>query len=61
MVASTATSAGAIILREVEGKLKIALAQHQRTDKTWVYRKVMSKKANQSKKPLYARSTKRQD
>jgi 8-oxo-dGTP pyrophosphatase MutT (NUDIX family) len=34
MVASTATSAGAIILREVEGELKIALAQHQRTDKT---------------------------
>ena len=36
MVVSTATSAGAIILREVEGELKIALAQHQRTDKTWV-------------------------
>ena len=36
MVAITATSAGAIILREVEGELKIALAQHQRTDKTWV-------------------------
>ena len=34
MVVSTATSAGAIILREVEGELKIALAQHQRTDKT---------------------------
>ena len=32
----TATSAGAIILREVEGKLKIALAQHQRSIKTWV-------------------------
>ncbi len=36
MVISTATSAGAIILREIEGQLKIALAQHQRTDKTWV-------------------------
>jgi 8-oxo-dGTP pyrophosphatase MutT (NUDIX family) len=36
MVESTATSAGAIILREVEGELKIALAQHQRSDKTWV-------------------------
>ena len=36
MVVSTATSAGAIILREVQGELKIALAQHQRTDKTWV-------------------------
>ncbi len=36
MVTRTATSAGAIILREVEGKLKIALAQHQRTPKTWV-------------------------
>ena len=36
MVVSTATSAGAIILREIEGELKIALAQHQRTDKTWV-------------------------
>jgi 8-oxo-dGTP pyrophosphatase MutT (NUDIX family) len=36
MVVRTATSAGAIILREIEGELKIALAQHQRTDKTWV-------------------------
>ena len=36
MVVSTATSAGAIILREVQGELKIALAQHQRTDKNWV-------------------------
>ncbi len=36
MVESTATSAGTIIMREVEGELKIALAQHQRTDKTWV-------------------------
>lgn len=35
MAISTATSAGAIILREVEGKLKVALAQHQRTTKTW--------------------------
>ncbi len=36
MIIRTATSAGAIILREVEGKLKIALAQHQRAIKTWV-------------------------
>jgi 8-oxo-dGTP pyrophosphatase MutT (NUDIX family) len=36
MVVITATSAGAIILREIEGELKIALAQHRRTDKTWV-------------------------
>lgn len=36
MVVSTATSAGAIILREIEGELKIALAHHQRADKTWV-------------------------
>ena len=36
MVVRTATSAGAIILGEIEGELKIALAQHQRTDKIWV-------------------------
>jgi 8-oxo-dGTP pyrophosphatase MutT (NUDIX family) len=36
MVVRTATSAGAIILREVEGELKIALAQHQRVIKAWV-------------------------
>ena len=36
MVEKTATSAGAIIMREVEGELKIALAQHQRSVKTWV-------------------------
>jgi 8-oxo-dGTP pyrophosphatase MutT (NUDIX family) len=36
MAVKTATSAGAIILREIEGQLKIALAQHQRTEKTWV-------------------------
>jgi 8-oxo-dGTP pyrophosphatase MutT (NUDIX family) len=36
MVTSTATSSGAIILREIEGELKIALAHHQRTEKTWV-------------------------
>ena len=36
MVVRTATSAGAIILREIKGELKIALAHHQRTDKTWV-------------------------
>src|SRR6202051_2120193 len=36
MVQRTATSAGAIILREVEGKLKIALAHHPRVTKSWV-------------------------
>jgi 8-oxo-dGTP pyrophosphatase MutT (NUDIX family) len=35
MAIQTATSAGAIILREIDGKLKIALAQHQRSSKTW--------------------------
>ncbi|WP_165423674.1 NUDIX hydrolase [Ktedonosporobacter rubrisoli] len=30
-----AVSAGAIILREVEGKLKIALAQHQKSPDDW--------------------------
>ena len=36
MAQRTATSAGAIILREVAGELKIALAQHPRATKTWV-------------------------
>jgi diadenosine hexaphosphate hydrolase (ATP-forming) len=31
----TAVSAGAIILCEIDGTLKIALAQHQRSTKTW--------------------------
>lgn len=35
MATRTATSAGAIILREVKGKLKIALAQHARATKSW--------------------------
>jgi len=35
MVQRTATSAGAIILRDVEGELKIALAQHRMNSKTW--------------------------
>jgi len=35
MAQRTATSAGAIILREVEGELKIALAQHRRSSKIW--------------------------
>ena len=35
MAQRTATSAGAIILREVEGELKMALAQHRRSSKTW--------------------------
>jgi len=39
MAQRTATSAGAIILREVEGKLKIALAQHARTAKSCVFPK----------------------
>lgn len=36
MAQRTATSSGAIILREVEGKLKIALAHHPREIKAWV-------------------------
>ncbi|HEY6542337.1 MAG TPA: NUDIX domain-containing protein [Ktedonobacteraceae bacterium] len=36
MATRTATSAGAIILREVEGQLKIGLAQHARATKSWV-------------------------
>jgi 8-oxo-dGTP pyrophosphatase MutT (NUDIX family) len=35
MVQRTAVSAGAIILRDVEGELKIALAQHRRSSKSW--------------------------
>src|SRR5690348_4071406 len=35
MATRTATSAGAIILREVGGELKIALAQHRRSSKSW--------------------------
>ena len=35
MAQRTAVSAGAFILREVEGELKIALAQHRRSSKTW--------------------------
>lgn len=36
MVQRTATSAGAIILREIDGVLKIALAHHTRAVKPWV-------------------------
>lgn len=36
MVQRTATSAGAIILREIDGVLKIALAHHSRPIKPWV-------------------------
>jgi len=36
MAHRTATSAGAIILREIEGKLKIGLAHHSRAIKSWV-------------------------
>ena len=36
MATRTATSAGAVILREVEGQLKIALAQHARITESWV-------------------------
>ena len=35
-VQKKAVSAGAIILREVDGELKIALAQHKRKFKAWV-------------------------
>lgn len=36
MTSKTATSAGAFILREIGGQLKIALAHRQREDKAWV-------------------------
>lgn len=36
MAQKTAISAGAIILREIDGQLKIALAQRRRESKTWV-------------------------
>ncbi len=36
MAQKTATSAGAVILREVEGQLKIALAHRVRANKVWV-------------------------
>ena len=36
MVQRTAVSAGAFILRDVGGELKIALAHHQNSEKEWV-------------------------
>ena len=36
MYAQSATSAGALILREIDGHLKIALARRRRETKTWV-------------------------
>lgn len=36
MIETIATSAGAIILREIDGQLKIGLAQRQRETKIWV-------------------------
>lgn len=36
MAQKTAVSAGAIILREIDGELKIALAQRQKGSKAWV-------------------------
>jgi 8-oxo-dGTP pyrophosphatase MutT (NUDIX family) len=36
MAVRTAVSAGAIILSDIEGEIKIALAQHRRTEKTWI-------------------------
>src|SRR5260370_17572987 len=36
MASKSATSSGALILREIGGQLKLALAQRQRTTKTWV-------------------------
>ena len=36
MATRIATSAGAIILREIDGQLKIALAQHARATRSWV-------------------------
>lgn len=36
MAQKMATSAGAVILREVDGQLKIALAHRVRANKVWV-------------------------
>lgn len=36
MAVRTAVSAGAIILSDIEGEIKVALAQHRRTEKTWI-------------------------
>jgi 8-oxo-dGTP pyrophosphatase MutT (NUDIX family) len=36
MAVKTAVSAGAIILREIDGHLKIAMARHQRPEKAWI-------------------------
>ena len=36
MAQRTAVSAGAIILREIEGELKLALAHHKNSEKEWV-------------------------
>ena len=36
MATRTATSAGAVILREIDGQLKIALAQHAFATNSWV-------------------------
>jgi 8-oxo-dGTP pyrophosphatase MutT (NUDIX family) len=36
MVQRTAVSAGAIILREIEDELKLALAHHKNSEKEWV-------------------------
>ncbi len=36
MAVRTAVSAGAIILREIDGQLKIAMARHLRTEKGWI-------------------------
>jgi ADP-ribose pyrophosphatase YjhB (NUDIX family) len=36
MAQKTAVSAGAIVLREIDGELKVALAQRLRSEKVWV-------------------------
>jgi len=35
MAVQTAVSAGGFILREIDGELKVALAQHRRNEKVW--------------------------
>jgi len=35
MAVQTAVSAGAFILRDIDGELKVALAQHRRSEKVW--------------------------
>ena len=59
MIQRMATSSGAIILREIEGQLKIALAHHPRATKAWVLPKGHVEEGETLNKLLYARFTRR--